>query len=99
VAETTGPRTLSVYATFRDGRVRISVADNGPGIRPEDADRIFNPLFTTKPDGMGMGLAICRSLIENHDGRLWVAPNTPKAPSSTSPSAPPKPEPGKGSKR
>jgi signal transduction histidine kinase len=78
MAETTGPRILSIYATFRDGSVRISVADNGPGIRPEDADCIFNPLFTTKPDGMGMGLAICRSIIQNHDGRLWVAPNTPQ---------------------
>jgi signal transduction histidine kinase/ActR/RegA family two-component response regulator len=78
MAETTGPRILSVYATFRDGSVRISVADSGPGIRPEDADRIFNPLFTTKPDGIGMGLAICRSIIEDHDGRIWIAPNTPQ---------------------
>jgi signal transduction histidine kinase len=78
MAETSGPRILSISTTLRDGSVRISVADNGPGIRPEDADCIFNPLFTTKPDGMGMGLAICRSIIENHDGRLWVAPNTPQ---------------------
>jgi signal transduction histidine kinase len=78
MAETIGPRTLSVCTTLRDGNVRISVADTGPGITPEDADRIFNPLFTTKPDGMGLGLAICRSIIENHDGRLWIAPNTPQ---------------------
>jgi signal transduction histidine kinase len=78
MAETTGPRILSVYTTLRDGSVRISVADTGPGIPPEDADRIFNPIFTTKPDGVGMGLAICRSIIENHHGRLWIAPNTPQ---------------------
>jgi signal transduction histidine kinase len=78
MAEIAGPRILSVDAAFRDGSIRISVADNGPGIRPEDAERIFNPLFTTKPDGMGMGLAICRSIIQSHDGRLWVAPNTPR---------------------
>jgi signal transduction histidine kinase len=78
MAESTGPRILSVCTTLRDGSVRISVADTGPGISPEDADRIFNPLFTTKRDGMGIGLAVCRSIIENHDGRLWIAPNTPQ---------------------
>ena len=78
MAQTTGPRMLSVQATFRDGCIRISVADNGPGIRPEDADRIFTPVFTTKACGAGMGLAICRSIIESHDGQLWVAPNAPR---------------------
>jgi signal transduction histidine kinase len=78
MAETAGARFLSVCATLRDGSVRISVADTGPGISPDDAERIFNPLFTTKPDGMGIGLAICRSIIEDHDGRLWIAPNTPQ---------------------
>ncbi len=78
MTDSTGPRILSVSTTLRDGSVRISVADTGPGIPPEDADRIFNPLFTTKPDGMGMGLAICRSIVENHHGRLWIAPNTPQ---------------------
>ena len=56
----------------------MSVADTGLGIDPRDAGRIFNPMFTTKRDGMGMGLTICRSIIEAHDGRLWVTPNTPK---------------------
>jgi signal transduction histidine kinase len=56
----------------------VSVADTGLGIDPHEMNRIFNPLFTTKPDGMGMGLAICRSIIEAHDGRLWVTANTPQ---------------------
>jgi signal transduction histidine kinase len=53
------------------------VADTGTGIGSQDTDRIFNPLFTTKSGGMGMGLSICRSIIEAHGGRLWVAPNKP----------------------
>jgi signal transduction histidine kinase len=78
MAETSGPRILSVCTTLRDGSVRISVADTGPGVSPEDADRIFTPFFTTKPDGMGIGLAVCRAIIEKHDGRLWIAPNSPQ---------------------
>ncbi len=78
MAENSGARILTVNAAVRDGSVRISVADTGPGIHPEDADRIFRPLFTTKPNGMGMGLAICRSIVEDHDGRIWVAPNDPQ---------------------
>lgn len=72
------PRILSLRAEAgEEGGVLISVADTGCGIDPHDITRIFNPLFTTKPDGMGMGLAICRSIVEAHDGRLWVTPNTP----------------------
>ena len=56
----------------------VSVADTGPGNRAPDVDRMFNPLFTTKSDGMGMGLSICRAIIEAHDGRLWFTPNTPR---------------------
>jgi signal transduction histidine kinase len=57
------------------GGVSVSVEDTGRGIEPKDLDRIFNPLFTTKREGFGMGLAICRSVIEAHEGRLWAAPN------------------------
>jgi signal transduction histidine kinase len=73
------PRVLSIRCEAHDeGGVLISVADTGRGINPHDVSRIFNPLFTTKPDGMGMGLAICRSIVEAHDGRLWVTANTPQ---------------------
>ena len=73
------PRVLSVksVACGRDG-VTISVADMGTGISAQHLDRIFNPLFTTKTDGMGMGLSICRAIIEAHDGRLSVSANIPR---------------------
>ena len=70
MSEAGGARVLSVKSeTQDDGYVRISVADTGAGVRQQDIDHIFNPLFTTKADGMGMGLAICRSIIEAHEGR------------------------------
>jgi signal transduction histidine kinase len=74
-----GARVLCVRSEVHDGGGAIvSVADTGTGIGSQDIERIFNPLFTTKSGGMGMGLAICRSIIEAHDGRLWVAPNKPE---------------------
>jgi signal transduction histidine kinase len=73
------PRVLCVKSHVHDGGgVIVSVADSGTGIGSQDLERIFNPLFTTKSDGMGMGLSICRSIIEAHDGRLWVVPNIPE---------------------
>ena len=73
------PRFLRVTSEVHDkGGVKVSVVDTGTGIGSQDVDRIFDPLFTTKSDGMGMGLPICRSIIEAHGGRLWVAPNTPR---------------------
>jgi signal transduction histidine kinase len=78
MADRDGPRVLSVRSDLYEAdRVRISVADSGTGIHSEDADRIFNPLFTSKTDGMGMGLSICRAIIEAHEGQLWFAPNKP----------------------
>jgi signal transduction histidine kinase len=73
-----GARVLGVRSEVRDGGVVISVADTGTGIDSQELERIFNPLFTTKSGGMGMGLSICRSIIEAHDGQLWVAPNKPE---------------------
>jgi signal transduction histidine kinase len=68
-------RTLRVKSAIRepDG-VSIAVEDSGPGIDPENADRIFHPFFTTKSEGTGMGLSICRSTIEAHNGRLSLRP-------------------------
>src|SRR6202011_6153152 len=74
-----GMRVLEVRSEIRDGAsVIVSVADTGTGIGSQEHELIFNPLFTTKSDGMGMGLSICRSIIEAHDGRLWVVPNKPE---------------------
>jgi signal transduction histidine kinase len=56
----------------------VAVHDSGPGIHPEHLKRIFNSFYTTKPGGTGMGLAICRSIIEAHGGRLWAEANEPR---------------------
>ena len=56
----------------------VSVEDTGKGLEPGAADRIFNPMFTTKKHGMGMGLSICRSIIEAHGGQLWVTADKPR---------------------
>ena len=72
------PRTLSVRSEiYEANRVMVSVSDTGQGISLEHTDRIFNPLFTTKSGGMGLGLSICRAIIEAHEGQLWFAANTP----------------------
>ncbi|QJP14785.1 two-component sensor histidine kinase [Starkeya sp. ORNL1] len=79
MAAARGTRVLTVRTELRDNNeVVVSVADTGTGISPQNIERIFNPLFTTKTTGMGMGLPICRSIIEAHGGRIWVAPNTPQ---------------------
>lgn len=71
-----GERALQIRSR-RDGpdTIRVEVRDAGPGFR--DPERVFEPFFTTKQHGMGMGLAICRSIIESHRGRLWTADNEP----------------------
>jgi signal transduction histidine kinase len=57
--------------------VLVSVRDSGPGLDPENLDRLFEAFHTNKPDGIGMGLAISRSIVEAHGGRLWATPNAP----------------------
>src|SRR5262252_5842100 len=74
-----GQRVLSLRSEVHDsGSVMVSVEDTGKGVEPSAIDRIFNPLFTTKAHGMGMGLAICRSIIDAHGGRLWMTANLPR---------------------
>jgi PAS domain S-box-containing protein len=57
--------------------VLVSVRDSGPGLGPQSVDRLFEAFYTTKPDGLGMGLAICRSIVAAHGGRLWATANEP----------------------
>ncbi|WP_429451672.1 ATP-binding protein [Paraburkholderia sp. WC7.3g] len=55
-----------------------AVRDSGPGVAADSAERVFAPFYTTKPTGLGMGLSICRSIIEAHGGRLWASANVPR---------------------
>jgi PAS domain S-box-containing protein len=78
MSEIKGPRNLTIrLARKNDDEALISIEDQGPGIPEDISERIFQPFFTTKPHGTGMGLAICRSIIEMHDGRIW-AENGPR---------------------
>jgi PAS domain S-box-containing protein len=73
-----GPRELLISTAKNDMGALVSVRDSGPGLMPEGVERLFESFYTTKPGGLGMGLSICRSIIEAHSGRLWASANEPR---------------------
>ena len=73
------PRELLVSTSANESDdVLVSVRDTGPGISPETLARLFDPFFTTKSSGMGMGLSICRSIVEGLGGRIWATEHVPR---------------------
>ena len=80
IARTTGqPRRVSVSShRISNETIQINVTDTGDGISPDTSSKIFEAFFTTKEDGIGMGLAICRSIIDAHSGQIWAIPNVPR---------------------
>jgi signal transduction histidine kinase len=72
------PRELLISTKQDHTGVLVSVHDSGSGIHPEHLERVFNSFYTTKLSGMGMGLSICRSIIDAHGGRLWAEANEPR---------------------
>jgi signal transduction histidine kinase len=74
-----GARKLAVSTEqTKTGGARVAVRDSGPGIDPEHRERVFQAFYTTKPSGTGMGLSICRSIIDAHGGWLWAEANDPR---------------------
>jgi signal transduction histidine kinase len=74
-----GPRELLISTEqTQAGGVLVSVCDSGPGVDEGHLDRVFQAFYTTKSNGVGMGLSICRSIIDAHGGRLWADMNVPR---------------------
>jgi PAS domain S-box-containing protein len=76
---TENTRELLIHTAKADSEaILVAVADSGPGLLPASLERLFEPFYTTKPDGLGIGLSICRSIIEAHGGQLWAGANEPR---------------------
>jgi C4-dicarboxylate-specific signal transduction histidine kinase len=74
-----GPRELLISVSESESnQVLVAVHDSGPGLDPQSMDHVFDAFYTTKPNGMGMGLAICKSIVEAHGGRMWATANKPQ---------------------
>jgi PAS domain S-box-containing protein len=73
-----GSRELLIRTATDANGLCVSVSDSGSGLDPDNLGRVFDPFYTTKPSGMGMGLSICRSIIEAHGGQLWASANVPR---------------------
>lgn len=74
LAKADGERTIVLQTRRADpGEVEVTVADTGPGLAPEVKSRLFQPFVTTKPEGMGIGLSICRTIVDGHGGRIWAS--------------------------
>jgi C4-dicarboxylate-specific signal transduction histidine kinase len=71
-------RELVVSSRNEPDGVMVEVRDSGPGFAPTAIEHVFEAFYTTKPSGLGLGLSICRSIIEAHNGRLWASPNAPR---------------------
>jgi len=78
-ATSDGQRELLIRtAADSSNGVSIAMRDSGPGLSPAEVKRVFDPFYTTKAHGLGMGLSICRSIVEAHGGQLWVGANEPR---------------------
>jgi signal transduction histidine kinase len=71
-------RELLISTRNEPDGVSVEVRDSGPGFAPATLERVFEAFYTTKPGGLGLGLSICRSITEAHNGRLWASPNLPR---------------------
>ena len=78
-AEVQPPRQIRIRSTRQsDGQLVVRVEDSGTGLDPTSVEKVFEAFYTTKAEGLGLGLSICRSIIEAHGGRLWAAANSPR---------------------
>lgn len=75
IGDSEGVRTITVAASAIQDVVEITVQDTGPGLAPDVLGQLLHPFFTTKPDGLGLGLPISQSIVEAHGGRLWATAN------------------------